>query len=360
MRILDRYLLQEFLKVLLYSLFAFIFIYITVDLFEDIARFIDKKVGLFTIFRLYLYQIPFITVLIVPVAALLSCFFTVGVLARRNELSAILTSGVSLNRTLFPLFLFGLLLSLLIFFLEDVIVPYGNQKKRRIERVEIDKRPPTNPYYKRDFNYLGAEGRVIRAQLFDGGKKELVKVTFFEFRDESSLRKRIDAEKAVWTEEGWIFQKGVMRTFDEAGEEDLLSFEELPQPQLEETPEDFSREEKEPEEMSFRELKRYISKKRRGGEEVGKERVDLHTKFSFPLANLIVILFGAPLAARIRKGGIAFGFVLSLTICFFYWGLLQTARSLGHSGYVPPALAAWFPNLLFGGCGIFLLWWARR
>jgi lipopolysaccharide export system permease protein len=359
-KILDRYLLQEFVKSLLFSLFAFVFIFIVVDLFEDIARYIDKNVGLFTLFRFYLSQLPYIIVLIIPVAALISCFFSVGSLSRRNELSAILTSGVSLHRALLPLFLFGLLLSLFVFIFEEGLVPYGNKKKRRIERVEINKRPVTNPYYKRDFNYLGTERRVYRAEIFDGGKKELLNVTFFEFRDESSLKKRIDAEKAVWSDTGWVFQQGVMRTFSENGDEELVSFENLSQPNLEETPRDFSREVKDPEEMSIFELKRFIVKKRQGGEEISKERVDFHTKFSFPLANLIVILFGAPLAARIRKSGIAFGFVLSITICFLYWGLLQTTRALGHNGTIPPALAAWLPNLLFGSCGIYLIWWARK
>ena len=77
MKILDRYLLQEYTRALLFCLFAFVFIFITVDLFEDIAKFIDKKVGLFTLYRFYFFQIPSITVLIIPVASLLSCFFSV-------------------------------------------------------------------------------------------------------------------------------------------------------------------------------------------------------------------------------------------------------------------------------------------
>ena len=359
-KILDRYLLQEFLKALLYSLLSFVFIFIIVDLFEDIARYIDKRVGLLTICRFYFFQIPSITVLIIPVAALLSCFFSVGSLSRRNELTAILTSGISLRRALLPLLLFGILLSLSVFLMEDVLVPYGNKVKGRIEDVEINQRPPTNPYYKKNFNYLGEEGRVYRAELFDGGKKELVNVTYYEFGKGSSLLRRIDAEKAVWAEEGWVFLRGVMRTFGEDGEEELVNFGELPLPQLKETPLDFSREEKDPEEMSIFELRRYIYKKKRGGEGVEKEEVDLHTKFSFPLANLIVILFGAPLAAKVRRSGVAFGFVLSLTLCFLYWGLLQIAKALGQNGTLPPFLAAWFPNLLFGAGGLILIWRARR
>lgn len=360
MKILDRYLLLEFTRALLFCLFAFVFIFITVDLFEDIAKFIDKKVGLFTLYRFYFFQIPSITVLIIPVASLLSCFFSVGAFSRRNELSAILTSGISLHRTLLPLFLFGLFLSFFVFLMNEILVPYGNKRKKRIEHVEIEKRPPTNPYYKKDFNYLGGEGRVYRAELFDGGKKELLKVTYFEFEKNSILKRRIDAVKAVWSEEGWIFHEGVMRTFGAGGDEDLLTFEKLPLPQLKETPLDFSREVKDPEEMSFLELIRYIQKKKRGGEEVEKEEVDLHTQFSFPLANLIVILFGAPLSARIRRSGVAFGFVLSLALCFLYWGMLQISKAFGQNGSIPPLLAAWLPNLVFGGWGIVLLWRARR
>ncbi len=108
--------------------------------------------------------------------------------------------------------------------------------------------------------------------------------------------------------------------------------------------------------MGFFELYDYISRVKRGGGEAQKEMVDLFLKISFPFANLIIILFGAPLASNPRRSGAAFGFGVSLMICFLYWGFIQLGRALGHHGTLHPFLSAWLANLVFGGIGGILLW----
>ena len=122
-----------------------------------------------------------------------------------------------------------------------------------------------------------------------------------------------------------------------------------------ETPEDFMRGQKRPEEMSYGELDQLIQNVRRGGGDVQGYLVDLNLKIAFPSAGLIIVLLGGALASHLRRGGVAVGFALSIGICFFYWGLLRFAQAFGHAGLLPPMAAAWGANALFCLLALILL-----
>jgi len=357
MRILDRYIVKEFMRAVLYSLFAFVFIFCIVDLFEKLSGFIDKKASIIAIAKYYFYQLPSIIVLVLPVAVLLSLFFTLGIMVRRNELVAIKSAGVSVNRILFPLFVIGFLLSIAIFGLGEAVMPIANRRMDRIKRVELDKLPAIDYKYRKDMFFLGSGGRMYFAKVFDGRKKELIDPVVLEFGNQSTIVKRIDAKKAVWTDDGWRLEDVLIRTFNP---ETVSRHAEIVMPDLKETPEDFSKIRQDPEDMSYWSLRRYTTEKRKGGEDVLKETVELNMKVSFPVINLIIVLFGAPIAASMRRSGAAAGFAGSLLISFLYWGFIQIAKALGYYGTLPPVLAAWVNNVFFGGCGLALLWWARR
>lgn len=357
MRILDRYIVKDFLKSVLLSLFAFVFIYSIVDLFEKLSSFIDKKASVIAIAKYYFYQLPYVIVLILPVAVLLSLFFTLGVMVRRNELVAIKSAGVSVNRILLPLIVVGALLSLAVFGLGEGIAPIANRRKDAIKRVELDKLPPIDYKYRKNMFYLGSGGRMYFAKIFDGRKMELVEPVVLQFGPQSTITSRTDAKRGVWSEGVWEFEEVVVRRFRP---ETVTRYDRIRLPDLRETPEDFSKIREDPEDMSYWSLRRYIAQKKSAGEDVLRESVELNMKLSFPAINLVIVLFGAPIAASIRRSGAAAGFAGSLLISFLYWGFIQVAKSLGYHGTLHPIVAAWANNAFFAGCGFVLLWWARR
>ena len=83
------------------------------------------------------------------------------------------------------------------------------------------------------------------------------------------------------------------------------------------------------------------------GSEARKWIVELYLKISYPFANFIIVLFGAPLAARKRRGGNAVGIGISLLVCFIYYFFVHTGRVIGHQGTFPPLFAAWLGNIIF-------------
>lgn len=358
MRLLDRYVVSEFLKFFILGLIAFVLIFTIVDLFEKVDKFIDKDVAVEVILQYYLFDAPNTIVLMTPVALLLSCFFSVGSLSRRNELLAIRSSGISIFRILLPLFLFGLANVGAILTVNELVVPYTNHIKISIWQERIEKKPTkSNKIW--NLYYVGKKNSYYQIKSFDPAKKTMEKPTIIWKDLNDHIYQRLDADRAVWNG-GWIFLDVYLRQIDGEGNELVSHHDTLCLPTIEEVPKDFEKLQKTPEEMNFRELRQYVEKLKKRGSDFVKDLVELYFKISFPFANFIIILFGAPLAASLRKTGFAVSFAISLFICFIYWGTIQTSRSMGQNGLLPPVAAAWLPNLIFLAGGFYLLYRIRR
>src|SRR5262249_48891919 len=122
----------------------------------------------------------------------------------------------------------------------------------------------------------------------------------------------------------------------------------------------FARESWRPDQMNFFDLRAHIVKLRASGARVANYLVDLHMKLAFPLINLIIIMIGAPVATRLRATSVALGFGLSVTISFASYAFMQAGKALGHNGALPPSLAAWLGDIVFGGVGLVMMAKAQR
>jgi len=353
MKILDRYLIKQFLNVLGFAIIAFIIIFVVVDLVENLDQFIDKQVPRPIVARYYFYYLPYIIILVLPVALLLSSLFSIGQLAKFNELTAMKASGISLYRVAAPLLVLAFLWSFFALAFGELVMPLANQKKFEIKRLFLDRIPP-NIFYRRSDLYV-LEGRNTRVRIgyFDGVKKVAHQVSVQYFQDDR-LHRRIDVRKMYWQEGRWILEDGFVRDFSDDTEtlQPLVRWE---RSDFSFTPEDLAKIHKQPEEMGYFELREFIDKIRRVGGNPQKWLVDLRLKISFPFSNFIIVLFGIPLAYNRRRSGAAVGFGISLTICFIFFGLVKTGQTLGHNGTLPPFWAAWLSDLIFLAIGLALM-----
>jgi lipopolysaccharide export system permease protein len=357
-RIHDRYLLRSFLRVFVISVVAFVVIYITVNIFEEIDNFIDHDAKIQHIARYYVYSLPFVLTYVVPVSLLLGTVFSMGVLARRNELTALLASGVSLARVALPIFITSLLIAVFSIYFNDHIVSRANRLKQDVMRHDIEGRERPSADVKTDFRYLGERGFVYLANTYDNVEKVLYDVVVQEFKDDALVR-RIDAKTATWMNSRWLFAGGYVRTFSSDGEYGA-AFDTMTIKEMKETPEDFAEEEVDEENMNLVELRRFIGKVKRSGGGIEKYMVDLYFKFSFPFAGSIFVLIGVALASGKRKPSIATGFGLTLVVSFMYYAVLRVGQTLGHNGVLPPLLAAQAGNILFLLIGLLMLRRANR
>jgi lipopolysaccharide export system permease protein len=352
-RIHDRYLLIRFLKIFAYSVAAFVLVYITVNIFEEIDNFIDHEATIKEIARYYFYSVPFVLTYVVPVSLLLATVFAMGVMGRRNELTALLASGVSIRRVALPLFILALLVSIGSIFFNDSVVSRANRAKSDIKRHDIEGRERVDPDLKTDFTYLGANGFVYLAQTYSHANRALFDVIVQQY-DDNTLLRRIDARNARWLNGRWVFVNGYERTFD-GREESVERFDSLMVPEITETPDDFAEEEIDQEDMTYRELSRYVQRVERSGGNAEQYKVDLAFKFSGPFAGFIFVLIGVALSAGKRKPSIATGFGLTLMVSFVYYAVLRVGQTLGHNGVMPPVFAAQFGNIIFLMIGLLML-----
>lgn len=341
------------------ALVAFIVIYLTVDVNELIGKFFDHNAALGTIVSYYFFQLPWIVILVLPVAVLLSAVFTLGRMSRENELTAFVASGTPLLRVAAPILLSAFMLSLAAMVFGEMVVPFANRRAARIMAVDIEGRKQQDAFkYRTNLHYQGEGNRTWYAERYDLHLSVLVGVTIHEYSGPRLVR-RTDAKKAFWDGARWVFMDGAVRDFLEAGET-VTPFHRLEMPHLPERPGDIAKEEIIPEEMNFFELRDHIARVRRGGGSVDAYLVDLHFKISFPFTNLIFAAIGIALSSAKRKPSLATGFGMTLLISFMYYGILRIGQSLGHSGVIAPSLSAWIGNLLFIAVGSVLLYRANR
>lgn len=359
-KILDKYLSREFLKALFFSLTAFVLIFVLVDIFEKLDMFIDTKAPYYLVALYYVYQIPYIIILTLPVAMLLASMATISQMARHHEIVAMKAAGLSLYRIFAPLFLLGLMISLAVMAVGETIVPLTNQKKGNLERIQIKKQLSQEPKTRFNLLYDGSDGRQYFIKRYDVVNAVMDSVSIFQVDQQNRILQRVDAAKGTWTGNSWLLEKVIIRKFNKDGTELSDSLSQMRLTEYEETPASFSKRELLPDEMGFFELRQFIDRLKRSGNTVQQSIVDLYLKISFPFANFIILLFGLPLLSNSRKGSTASGFAISLLTCFVFWGLLQTGRALGHNATLSPILAAWLPNIIFGAIGAFLLYRAPK
>ncbi|MBI1799936.1 MAG: LPS export ABC transporter permease LptG [Candidatus Eisenbacteria bacterium] len=358
MKIFDRYLFREFAGYVALGLAGFIVIFVVVDIFEKIDVFLDHHAPAALVTRFYLYRAPEVVVQVLPVALLLATFLALGQLNKFNELTAMRTAGWSLVRILRPVFAVGLFAALLSLLLGEYVVPGADRERNRIYDQQIQRIERLAATERADVTYLGQGGRIFFIHLYLVKEQRMHEVSLQEFRS-GDLVRRIDAAEAAWDGDRWVFTSGYLRTFDH-GREHAVAFDRIAVNGLAEQPADFAKESRKPEEMNYVELRSYVEKLRASGGRVANYLVDLHLKLAFPLINLIVVMIGASLATRLRMQSAALGFGLSIGIAFLFYGLMRTGQALGHNGALPPYLAAWMADLLFGAVGLAMLRQAQK
>src|ERR671924_2391909 len=149
MRLLDRYVIRNFVQVYLYCICGFISIWLIFDVSDNISTFIDEHIGVWLVVRYYATQIPQVLLILLPVSLLLSLLFTLGRMSRANEIVSMLTAGISLPRVLLPLFGIGLLTVAATMALNYSLAPHAELARKAL-LAEAQSRP----------------GRYIQGQVF--------------------------------------------------------------------------------------------------------------------------------------------------------------------------------------------------
>jgi lipopolysaccharide export system permease protein len=350
---LDRYLLSEYLKALALALLSFVGLFLVVDFIEKLNRFLDHNPEWWAIASYFLWKVPYILVMMMPVALLMATFFTLGQMARFNELSAIVTSGVSLVRLAAPVLIIAALASVISFVLGELVVPDATARREEILHNDIEKIPRTPNTQRNDIALKGRDGRVYVVRTYLVPEKRMHNISIYRYA-EGRLISRIDARMAVWNGSAWELSPVIERKFLSDGNEVTEKSEKMIY-ETTEGPEEFSSLPSDPDQLGYFDLRNYIDRVAEQGRELDPYRIDLHVKLSFPIANLILGMIACALAMQLRHATPALSFGLTISIAFFYLGLMRLCEALGDGGILPPWAAGWIPAIVFGSWAFFLL-----
>jgi len=358
-KLIDFYLMREVLVPLVYSLSAFILLYVVYDLSIQFSVFFDHGVKLSILLQYYLASIPFIFVNAAPVAVLMASLYCLGHLGKNNEITALQANGVGLFRISLPFVVIGLLMSFLVLTINENVVPKSVQTSESIRQEEIKQKKDKIDKAWSEFAFRSPYSGRSWVGAYDPEKKVLTDAVLREFRTDGSLETKYSAESVRWVEDTWWLFNGSMALFDleskQIGTEAFVKKQLRPLLNAYETPEDFENSRKETSLMNITQLKQHLKMHNPSEAIYHSEKVDLHYKIAFPFISLIVIFLGVPLGllqAGKRGSGALAGFGISLGLCLGYYAFTMLSLALGKSGWLPPLLAAWFPNIVFSGAGI--------
>lgn len=345
-----RYLLREFLRVLILALACFVGIYLCVDFFERFPSFLRHGASAGLVVEYFLLKIPLILTQMMPAAVLAAALLSLGALARRAELMAMRACGVSLGQIGAPIVTLCLGLSVATAAWNEYVVPVASNRAHYVEHVEIKKRKFRGHFGEWDIWFRGSRS-FTNIDRFDAQQSSLVGVTTYLFDDGFRLEKILTAKTARWRDGQWLGEGARAIVFEPDGSVRTTTLGHAALP-VEETPAGLKSVERAADDLSFAALARQIRELSRKGIDTTEDRVELWLKTAIPFVGLVMALIAIPLASTHRRGtGLAASVGAALVVGFLYWIVLGLTTSLGRGGVLPPPIAAWSANLLFGAIG---------
>jgi lipopolysaccharide export system permease protein len=361
MNTLFRYILKEFWKPLVFTCICFVGIYTIAELVDEMPGFVSHHAPVILILLYYIYRIPYFLIQTLPLSILLSTLFSLGQLARNNELIAMRSCGISFYRITAPILLTAALAVAGVLVFNELVIPFTNPRAHHIKTVNIEGKVDQSFQFQRDWVTRSVSGnRILHIRHLDALEGRMSDVILLEVGPRMTVTRRLDAPLAHWTGRQWIFENGVLRDFGADGSVTAfqkfnqigISFKELPQ--------DFIRQEKDADQMlsmTLKELRYQIQLLRETGSDPRKEEVNFHLKIAFPFANLILAILGVSLPFIFPTGRraviwAAIGFVITIITGFFYIGFIAVGTSFGKNGMLPPLLSVWIANILFAILGM--------
>lgn len=371
MRLLDRYLLRELLIPLSYCLGGFLIFWISFDLFSELADFQEKQMSVGDVFRFYLIKTPELLVVVMPIALLLALLYSLTNHARYHELTAMRAAGLSLARISLPYLSVGLAFSLSLFALNELWVPHSVEAAQDMLRLKSAPAQTAGAgRWQPRLNFLNArDGRLWNIEAYNLDTYEM-KNPHVSWPMPDGSQRSLFATNALRSNDCWVFY----------GVQDLLefpppvkaefttrstNFNVLSVPEFSETPEQIKSEIKvsrltsiraaKEAQLSIQEILNYLRlHPDLNAHDFALLHTQLHGRLAWPWTCLVVVLIAIPFGAPSGRRNVFVGVASSIFICFIFFILLRFGLALGTGGSVPPWIAAWSPNLLFGGAGIWL------
>ena len=369
MRLLDRYLLREFLLWLAVFFGAFLLIWIAFDLSIELHKLQEFHLRAKDIVEYYIFEIPEFIPIALPISLLLALLYALTNHARHNEITAIRAAGISLGRICAPYVIVGFLLSVGLLAFNEFCAPKAADRADEVLKQRVEKKlTPAERHQIQPLHFInssiGGDGRKWNAAIYNTRSFEMAKPQVIWAPTNGGSRLWLSADSAVWTNGAWLFSGNVVENLETVR---VLATDSLTMEGFSETPEEIQSE------INVNAYRDLNSKTHRADipltDIVNYLRLHpqpdrkmrnwlytkLHGRFAGPFACLVVVFVAVPFAARSGRKNVFVGVAASIFIFFAYFVLQQVGLAFGEAGWLPPWLGAWFPNLFFGAGGLLMM-----
>jgi LPS export ABC transporter permease LptG/LPS export ABC transporter permease LptF len=355
--ILDDYVLRGFVLYLAMIVAAFLMLLLVFTLFELLGDILRNQVSPLTVGEYLLNVTPYFLYNTTPLSMLLAVLITFGLLQRSNEITAIKATGISVYRIIVPILISSTLVAGVLFLSDQLYLPYTNKRQDAL-RNQI-KGKPAQTYLRPDRKWIfGQHSDIYYYQFFDPDRDVFGGVSVFQFDPHTfQITHRIAADRAHWsTGMGrWVYEQGWERSLNGSAIDNFRKFDVATYPELAEAPSYFKKEIKQSSEMSYEELRRYIHDLEQSGFDVVRLRVQLQKKIAYPLITLVMAVLAIPFALSAGKRSAVAGVATAIGIGVVYWTISGLFEAMGNLSQLPPSVAAWSPDIVFGFVGGYLI-----
>jgi len=361
-QLLDRLVLTDLMRSFVYILAGLSTLFLIITLFQMLDSITRNNIEWTVVATYLLFLLPFIINNVTPPAALVAVMITFGVLEKTSQLVAIKASGQSIYRMAAPALAGSLCLGAVVFFNQDYVMPFTNPRQNNLRYLIRKGQEPPQTFYQTNNQWIfGLDSRIFNYSHFELKTNTFARLNVLDLTKQPyGIARRVYARRATWdpSTRRWTLENGWERRFSG---DNTVAFEPFKERQFEfeETPEYFKKDSRGAASLTLAELQRKISDLSHSGFDVVDLRIELQGKIAFPLTCMVMVLVALPFSFSVGKRGALYGVAIGIALGLAYWGVQGLFGQMGRYEMLPPILAAWGPNLLFGAGGLYLFLHSR-
>ncbi|MHB1545599.1 MAG: LptF/LptG family permease [bacterium] len=360
-KILQKYLISEFLKYFVIALISLIFFYIVVDFISNIGAFTKHSPEFKYIIIYFFYKLPEITYRVLPLSVLLATLLSIAFFNKNNEITAVKSSGLSMVRFFAPLIILGAAISVFAFLLSNFVAVRSNVLRRVVMQKDINRNKSYNEgsvyKYTTKNIFIHYKRCIVTAEIMNPTTKAIKGVNVYVFNDKFMLIKRYIAETGYFGKSGLKLIGGQEDDFYMEKEHGFTQkyFKTVKIPIYLDL--NFFRSYTlKPEFLSIINLSEMIAVAKKSESGLSYILTSYYSKLSFPVINLILILIGISIGLLLgKKGNSPVSIGISLIFAFTWWIINSIALSLGESAQLNPILSAFMSDIIFLSFALYLI-----
>lgn len=355
MKILRKYVLTEFITPFILSMTVLLFIFSLIFLTQYTSLIINKGVGAGMVIKLFFYSLFYPFSYILPLAIFTSTLWSLGRISSDNEITAIKAAGTNIIHLIMPLLTLGLIFSLFMVIFNNKLMPGANFERRKA-LVDIGINNPTATLEAGTF-IDSFQKYIIFIYKIEGNK--LTNIRIYEPLGPGKPARTIIAKRGEFIsmpDKGMVKLKLIDGSSDEPNPNNPNAFYKLNFKtnfiNLNVAKAQQGQVNKKPKDMTIEELKAEIRRVNRDGVDPNPLITEIHKKISLAFACIVLVLIGCPLSIITKQRLKSVNLGLALVIFGVYYLLILGANALSLEGVIPPQLAMWLPNIIFGLLGL--------